>query len=134
MFQHMLNTLPHFLAYFGTALLLLVGFLVAYTLLTPHREFALIRQGNKAVSFQLIGTVLGFALPLAVVIGNSVNIPDMVAWGLVALVTQAVTFWLIQIIFKDISSKIVSDCVSSGIFVGGMAFTVGVIQAGCMVP
>jgi uncharacterized membrane protein YjfL (UPF0719 family) len=35
---------------------------------------------------------------------------------------------------QGISTKITSNCTSSGIYVGGMAFAVGVIQAGCMVP
>jgi putative membrane protein len=134
MFLHMLNTLPHFLAYFFTALGLFLVFITAFSASTPHREFALIRDGNRSAAIQMIGTVLGFALPLAVILGHAVSLPDLLAWGLVALVVQIITFWVIQFVFKNISDKIVNNCVSSGIFVGGMAFAVGMIQAGCMVP
>jgi putative membrane protein len=67
----MFNTLPHFLAYFGIGVILLVGYLLAYVMITPHREFTLIREGNTAAAIQLIGSVLGFALPFAVVISHS---------------------------------------------------------------
>jgi putative membrane protein len=130
----MFNTLPHFLAYFGIGVILLVGYLLAYVMITPHREFTLIREGNTAAAIQLIGSVLGFALPFAVVISHSVSLSDMVAWGLVVLVVQSLTFWIVQVTSQGISTKITSNCTSSGIYVGGMAFAVGVIQAGCMVP
>ena len=60
---------------------LAVAFLALYVLITPHKEFALIRAGNSAAAVQLTGTFLGFAVPMAVVIGHSVNIPDMLLWG-----------------------------------------------------
>ena len=84
MLDYFTATLPHFLAYFGSAVALAAGFLVLYSLCTPHKEFALIRAGNSAAAVQLTGTFLGFAVPVAMVIGHSVNIPDMLLWGVVA--------------------------------------------------
>lgn len=135
MFEYFVGTLPHFLAYFGAAVALAVGFLLIYVTVTPHREFALIRQGNSAAATQLTGTFLGFAIPVAVVIGNSVSIPDMLLWGGVAAIVQLVVFLVIsRLLFKSISDKIAEDCVASGIFVGGMGLGIGILQAACMVP
>ncbi|WP_459758725.1 DUF350 domain-containing protein, partial [Mycobacterium riyadhense] len=72
--------LPHFLAYFGAALALAVVLLFVYSRFTPQRELDLIGEGNAAAATQLGGTFLGFAVPMALVIGNAVSIPDMLLW------------------------------------------------------
>lgn len=135
MVQYFTDTLPHFLAYFGAALGLAIAFLAIYVLLTPHREFALIREGNIAAATQLIGTFLGFAVPVAVVIGHSVSIPDMLLWSAVAASVQLAIFFVIaRLLFTTISKRIADGCIASGIFVGGMGLGIGILQAACMVP
>lgn len=134
-FAYFLAVLPHFLAYFGAAMLLAAAFLTIYIWLTPHRELELIRNGNSAAAIQLTGTFLGFAIPVAIVIGHSVSIPDMLMWGAVAAIVQLLVFVIIsRLLFRGISSKLDEGCTSSGIFVGGMGLGVGVLQAACMVP
>jgi putative membrane protein len=129
------DVLPHFFAYFGAALLLAGAFLTLYIWLTPHHELNLIRAGNSAAALQLTGTFLGFALPVAMVIANSVSIPDMLLWGAVAAIVQLAVFVVIaRLLFRGISSKIEEGCASSGIFVGGIGVGIGVLQAACMVP
>lgn len=135
MFSYFTETLPHFLAYFGAAVLLAIAFLALYVLITPHREFALIREGNSAAAIQLTGTFLGFAIPVAMVIGHSVSIADMLLWGGVAALVQLAIFFIIsRLLFKAISQKITEQCVASGVFIGGMGLGFGVLQAACMVP
>ena len=135
MFSYFLEALPHFLAYFAAATLLAVLFLAIYVQITPHREMALIRDGNAAAAAQLTGTFLGFAIPVAIVIGNSVSIPDMLLWGAVAALVQLTVFFAIsRLLFKSISQRITEQCASSGIFIGGMGLGFGILQAACMVP
>lgn len=135
MLAYFTSALPHFLAYFGSAMALAVAFLALYAMCTPHREFALIRAGNSAAAIQLTGTFLGFAVPVAVVIGNSVSIPDMLVWGAVAALVQLIVFVVIaRLLFKSISQKLAEDCTASGIFVGGIGLGTGILQAACMVP
>lgn len=135
MFVYFTETLPHFLAYFGAAVLLAVAFLVLYVMITPHREFALIREGNSAAAVQLVGTFLGFAAPVAMVISHSVSIADMLLWGAVAAVVQLVVFFVIsRLLFKTIEQRITENCAASGIFIGGMGLGFGLLQAACMVP
>ncbi|MDQ3079976.1 MAG: DUF350 domain-containing protein [Pseudomonadota bacterium] len=135
MFAYFVEAMPHFLAYFAAAVGLAVVFLALYVMITPHKEFALIREGNSAAAVQLSGTFLGFAVPMAVVIGHSVNIPDMLLWGAVAALVQATVFFVIaRLLFKAISERIAQRCVASGIFVGGMGLGFGILQAACMIP
>jgi len=135
MFEYFVEAMPHFLAYFAAAVALAVGFLALYVVVTPHKEFALIAEGNSAAAVQLSGTFLGFAVPVAVVIGHSVSIPDMLLWGGVAALVQIIVFFVIsRILFKAISERIAQRCVASGIFVGGMGLGFGILQAACMVP
>lgn len=135
MFVYFTEALPHFLAYFASAMVLAVAFLFIYAAITPHKEFALIREGNSAAAIQLTGTFLGFSIPVAAVIEHSVNIPDMLLWGGVAAVVQLIVFFLIaRLLFKAISQRIAENCTASGIFTGGVGLGVGVLQAACMVP
>ncbi|MEA1072037.1 DUF350 domain-containing protein [Sphingomonas sp. LY160] len=135
MVQYFTATLPHFLAYFGAAIVLAVAFITLYVMITPHRELALIRDGNSAAATQLVGTFLGFAIPVAMVIGHSVNIPDMLLWGAVAAIVQLVVFFIIsRLLFKGIEQRITDNCSASGIFIGGIGLGIGILQAACMVP
>lgn len=135
MLDYFVATIPHFLAYFGSAVALAAAFLWLYSLCTPHREFALIREGNMAAAVQLTWTFLGFAIPVASVIANSVSIADMVLWSAVAGVVQLTVFVVIaRFLFKAVSDRITEGCVASGQFVGGIGLGIGILQAACMVP
>ena len=135
MFEYFTDTLPHFLAYFAAAIALAVAFLVLYVMITPHKELALISEGNSAAAAQLTGTFLGFCIPVAIVIGHSVSIPDMLLWGAVAAIVQLAVFFIIaRLLFRAISQRITDRCVASGLFVGGMGLGTGILQAACMVP
>lgn len=131
----MLSSLPYFLAYFGSVILLAASFLTAYVAITPHKEFSLIRDGNTAAAFQLVGTFIGWTIPMAVVIGFSHHLIDMVVWGVVSLITQLLIFFVIsRILFRGIEARISDNCNASGLFVGGVGVAFGILQAGCMVP
>ena len=135
MLDYFLTTLPQFFAYFGAAIALSAGFMALYALCTPHREFALVRAGNVAAALQLVGTFLGFAAPLAMIIAHAVSIPDMLAWGVVAALVQLAVFVVIaRLLFPAISQRIEQGCTASGLFLGGMGLGVGILQAACMVP
>lgn len=135
MIEYFTQTLPHFFAYFGAAIALAVAFLFLYVLITPHKEMALIREGNSAAAVQLTGTFLGFCIPVAIVIGHSVSIPDMLLWGAVAALVQLAVFFAIsRLLFREVSQRITERCAASGIFVGGVGLGAGILQAACMVP
>jgi putative membrane protein len=135
LFSESLTGIVAHLVHLGIAAAAVLVFVAIYVTITPHREFHLIRQGNSAAAIQLTGTFIGFAIPVAVVIGHSVSIPDMLLWGAVAAIVQLAVFVVIaRLLFKEISSKITENCAASGQFVGGIGIGVGILQAACMVP
>lgn len=128
------DALPHFGAYFLVTILLGLAYLAAYVAITPHKEFQLIKAGNTAAATQLVGSFLGFAVPMATVISHSAGILDMVLWGVVVLVVQLAVFFAIAKLFAGIEARIGDNCTASGVFVGGMSLGIGILQAACMVP
>ena len=125
--------LPSFLFYFATAMGLLALFLVVYVLITPYREFTLIREGNVAAAASLSGAMLGFVLPLASAIAHSVSLLDMVIWGVIALLIQILVYLVARfLLFPDLSRDIPAGRVATGVFLGALSVAIGILNAACM--
>ncbi len=129
----LLTNLPAFFVYFAVALGLFGAFVFIYLHLTPYPELKLIRQGNLSAALALLGSMLGFALPLASAIAHSVSLLDMLVWGLVALVVQALVYLLVSRLLPELRAGIGEDSTAHGLFLGGTALCVGLINAACMV-
>ena len=82
--------LPVLLVHLATATALLIGGVAIYVTAAPYRELELIRQGNVAAAIVLAGQTLALAIPLAIMMARSINVPDILIWGLVAIVVQFV--------------------------------------------
>ena len=104
--QSFLSGIPFLLTHFGVTIVMLVVGAFIYIKITSHDEMALIRDGNNAAAVSLSGAILGLAIPLAFCMANSVNVYDIVIWGLVTLVIQLATFWIIDLWLRDLSRKI----------------------------
>ncbi len=127
-----LNGLPAFLAYFAMAIVLLLLFIRIYTWVTPQDELALIRANNVAAALAFGGALIGFALPLASAITNSMSLLDCAVWGAVALVVQVLTFVVLRMAIKQLPERINQGEVATGSFVAASAIAVGLINAACM--
>lgn len=134
MFEYFIKAAPQFLLYFGTALAFTVAFLTAYTVFTPQNEFKLIRDGNIAATTSLLGAFLGFIIPLGTVIQHSVSIPDLAIWGLVVLIVQILAFTLARLVIPNLPQRIETNVPQAGLFAGGIALSVGLLNSACMVP
>jgi len=121
-----------FLAYFVSAMVLTVFFLIIYVQITPYKEFNLIDHGNAAAAYSLSGALLGFVLPLASAIIHSVNFYDMLLWGAVALVVQILVYLLVRLLFKNVAAAIQEGTVSKGLFLGALSLAAGILNAACM--
>jgi len=124
--------LPGFLAYFGSGVVLIVLFAALYSLVTPHREFTLIREGNCASATAFVGALLGFSLPLASAAANSVSIVDFVIWAGIGAIVQLFAFGVAAIAQKGLAGRIASGEMCAGIWAGGIALVVGLLNAACM--
>lgn len=124
--------LPAFLTYFFLSLALLVVFLAIYLAVTPYSELRLIRQGNAAAAISLGGAVIGFVLPLARAVTQSVSTLDLVTWGGVALVVQVVVFLLVGKLVPKLTNAVKDGQVSAATFLASLAIAVGVLNAASM--
>lgn len=124
--------LSAFGAYFAACIGLWVLFALLYAMVTPYRELSLIREGNTAAACSYSGALLGFIIPLASAVTHSVGMTDMIIWGIVALVVQVATFFVVRLLFPSIVQDIPNNQTAKGIFLGVMSLAVGIINAACM--
>ncbi|MBL8379456.1 MAG: DUF350 domain-containing protein [Burkholderiales bacterium] len=121
-----------FLGYLCIAAGLLILFVALYVRITPYREIALIREGNRAAAYSLSGTLLGMAIPLASAIEHSVNPVDMVIWGAIALAVQLLVFVLARMALPNVATDIPAGKEASGLFLGVVSLAGGILSAACM--
>lgn len=124
--------LPQFAAYFLSAVVLTMLYAVIYARLTPHHEWTLIKQNCPAAAIAFGGSLLGFVLPLASAIENSVNLLDCVLWGVVALIVQIGTFFTIRLFMPKISERIANNEMAAGIWVAAASVAAGLLNAASM--
>lgn len=122
----------NFLVYLAVSLVYLRVFVALYIRVTPHPEFALIREGNVGAAFSLGGAMLGFVIPLGAAIRYSVSLVDMAIWGLIALVIQIAAFVVVRLSLPTIADDISKGNAAMGFFLGCTALAAGVLNAACM--
>jgi len=126
------SAFPNFLRYIVVSFALAGLFLWIYVLITPWREFALIRAGNAAAAIALIGALLGFCLPLANTIAHSVSLTDLVLWSLVALAIQVIVHVVMRILLPHLKQSIEANELAAGVTAGGFSVCFGLINAACL--
>ena len=128
----LLANAPSFFGYFLVGLFFLGAYFLAYTRVTTYDEMELIRHGNMAAAYSLIGSALGFSLPLAIAISHTASAQAFVFWALVSMVTQIVTYYFLKLVLKDVDAQIEANNSAYGILDGGISLVVGVINAACV--
>lgn len=133
--EHVLDSFSgfdDFLAYLAVSLALLACFAAIYARVTPHREVALIREGNLAAAFSFSGALLGFIVPLASAVQYSVGLADMAIWGAIALVVQVAAFVVVRLLIPTLPEDIAAGKQAQGFFLGALSLGVGLLNAACM--
>ena len=127
-----LQGLPAFIAYFCLTIVAVVAYLVAYTRITPHNEFDLIRKNVPGAAVALGLSLLGFALPLASAVAHAANLLDCAIWAVIALVVQIGVFFAIRIPVPDLSNRIAAGDMAAAIWLGLASLTAGLLSAASM--
>ena len=127
-----LTNLSEFLFFFVAAAALTLIFVILYTRVTRHNELALIKKNSTAAALAFSGSLIGFALPLASTMINSVTVVEMVLWGLVALIVQVLVYLVIRLPMPRISERIEADEVAAGIWLGSCSIVAGILNAAAM--
>ena len=127
-----LVSLSEFLIFFVVAAVLTILFVVIYTRVTKHDELALIKKNSTAAAVAFSGSLIGFALPLASTMINSVTVIEMALWGMVALIVQVLVYLLIRLPMPRVSERIEADEVAAGIWLGACSMVAGILNAASM--
>lgn len=125
------GVVAHF-AYFMMASVAVVVFVAIYVMVTPHREFTLIRQGNTAAAISLGGAMLGYTLPLAKAVAQSESLGDMLLWSAVALVAQLVAYGIARLILPQVSLHVHEGKPAPAIFLAAVSVCIGLLNAAAM--
>lgn len=123
----------HFVIAFGIACVLLAIFKRVYQISTPYNERQLVAEGNVAAAVALGGAVIGFALPLASALTQTANPVEFAAWGILAGVIQIVASLIVRrFVVRDMSARIESGNVASGVYLAATSVAVGLLNAASM--
>lgn len=114
-----------------TTLLFIIG-LAIYIWLTPYRELKLIREGNVAAAIVLSGQMLALAIPLGGMLAHSVNLADIVLWGVVAVVLQLIAFAAAAILLRDLRHAIERGEIASALVLAAAQIVAGIFNAAAM--
>lgn len=126
--------LGNFAIYFLISIALLFIFKIAYTFVTPHDEWKLVKDDkNTAAAAGFGGAMIGFAIALGGAVTNSENLIDFAIWGVVAIIAQCLAFALLRFTFMPkIVERIDNNETSAGIMLAAMSIAVGLLNAACM--
>ena len=127
--QSFASGFPVLMLHFLVTLAMLTGGVVVYTVTTPHKDFALVRDGNLAAAVSLSGAVLGLAIPLAFCMASSVSAAEIVVWGLLAVVLQILAFRLSDLLLRDLSARIEGGEMAPAVLLAAIKLSVGAINA-----
>ena len=120
------------LGHAGLTLLILLLGTALYAMLTPHREIALIRDGNNAAALSLGGVLVGLALPLASSLSASVSPLEIALWGAATVAVQLLVFRGIDLILHGLPQRIQDGEISAAILLVGAKLASALILAAAL--
>lgn len=128
-FTSLISGLPFLISHFATAVLMLGLAVYVYEKITPYKELELVRQGNVAAAVSLSGAILGLAIPLAVCLSGSINIWDIIIWGIVILIVQIGAFFLANLVIDDLEGRIERDELGAAILLFSGKISIALLNA-----
>ena len=121
---------PLTLLHAGVTLLILVIGATVYALLTPHKEIALIREGNAAAALSLGGVMVGLAIPLAVSLSASTSIVEIAVWGAATVAVQLLVFRIVDMVLRGLPQRIQDgEVAAAALLIGAKLATALVLAA-----
>lgn len=121
-----------FMMQLGAALGLFIAGLVIYVLLTPHKELALIREGNASASLAFGAVIVGLAIPMASCLEHALSVWDILIWGVVTILIQLIAFRVTDMILRGLPRRIAEGDVAAAIMLMSVKLGVGLLIAGAL--
>ena len=127
------NGAAAFILAFAAAGVFTVAFKLIYQWVTPYHERDLIRAGNTAAAISLGGALIGYVLPLASALSNTVSLLEFAAWALLAGVIQILVFvTMSRLAFRNLTTRIEAGEVAASVYLASISICVGLLNAACM--
>jgi putative membrane protein len=123
---------PITLLHAGVAVAMLVAGAALYSLLTPHREIQLIRDGNAAAALSFGGVLVGLAVPIAFALAASTSLLESALWGGTALILQLGMFWLVDVVLVGLPARIKEGEVAAAALLVAAKLAVAIILAAAL--
>ena len=121
---------PLTLLHAGIAVAILFAAAAMYVLLTPHKEIALIREGNTSAAVSLSGVLVGLAIPLAVSLKGATGVLDLALWGVAIALVQLLVFRLVDLILHGLPKRIQDgEMAAAAMLVGAKIATALILAA-----
>ena len=122
-----------YLQYLGLTIVLEAVFAAAYLLSTPNAELRLTREGNTACALSFGGAIIGFSLPLAASIRQSVHPVDFIIWAVAAAgINKARLHKATRLIIKGASRELANNNTAVGILLAALSISIGLLNAACL--
>lgn len=125
---------PTTLLHAGVAILILFLAAALYILLTPHKEVALIREGNAAAAVSLGGVLIGLAAPLALSLNSSTSLIEICVWGVSTVMVQLLVFRLVDIMLRGLPQRIQDGEVAAAALLVGAKLSTALILSAAVAP
>lgn len=100
-----------------------------YILMTPHKEIALIRQGNAAAATSLAAVLAGLAIPLAVSMHASTTVVEVALWGASTVLVQLLIFRLSDLVLHNLPKRIQDGEIAAAVALAGVKIATALILA-----
>ena len=123
---------PITLLHIGITVLMLIVGATAYVLMTPHREIALIREGNSAAALSLGGVLVGLAIPLSASLAGSTSALEIGMWGAACVALQLLIFRLVDLALHGLPQRIAEGEVAAAALLVGAKLATALIIASAM--
>jgi putative membrane protein len=123
------SSLLSFVTFFVSGVIAILVYTVIYTAITPHKEFALIKEQNQAAAIAFVGSLLGFVIAIARLIESTVHIADFYLWVGVAIIVQLLAYGMVRLTFPKISEHIANGEVPAAIWLAGLSIGAGLLNA-----
>ena len=127
--QSLVSGFPALALQFVVALAMLAAGVALYVLMTPMREIQLIRANNAAAALATAGAMVAMAIPLAAVIVSSVNVVDVLIFGVVALLLQLLADFVTHALLRELPQRIVKGEIAAAIILIGIKVSVALLNA-----
>lgn len=115
----------------ATTALFVIG-LAIYVWVTPYREVKLLREGNVAAAVTLSGQMLALAIPLGAMLAHSVNLADILLWGIVTVILQLIAFAAVAFVVRGLPQAIERGEIAPALVLATAQIVAGIFNAAAM--